>query len=337
MIMKGVQILPARRPRLDWLDVAKGYGVVMVIIGHLYFPRLTPYLYTCHLPLFFFLSGYVFRTYASWSVFWRKKVRSLLVPYFAYGLVQIGFYCLYTVGPAHFHWTVLIDKLTELIVQRRFWSLWFLTCLFVTEIIYYALARLLPRQKHRLIASFLLCLLALAYYRLSGQAIAWNIDAALVALPFFALGQLYYRLHLPVCRRHQRVAWLLVVAFLIIDLACLWYNRHLGYEGLEMFRSRYYLEWLTLPGAVAGIGAVVIWSQFFTPRLVRFWGRHSLFLFACHQKVFLPVLTDLLAHVALLGPERGVLFQTVLLIAILTSMSGCILAVSSLTRRRQQA
>ena len=46
--------------RLDWLDVAKGYGILFVIYAHTDYGFIGNLLYTFHVPLFFFLSGFVF-------------------------------------------------------------------------------------------------------------------------------------------------------------------------------------------------------------------------------------------------------------------------------------
>ena len=47
--------------RIEFVDVAKGIATILVIIGHLsYTPtHLKIWLYTFHIPLFFFLSGFV--------------------------------------------------------------------------------------------------------------------------------------------------------------------------------------------------------------------------------------------------------------------------------------
>jgi fucose 4-O-acetylase-like acetyltransferase len=47
--------------RIEWIDVAKGIGIFLVIVGHLIshdnFNLLADYIYSFHMPLFFFLSG----------------------------------------------------------------------------------------------------------------------------------------------------------------------------------------------------------------------------------------------------------------------------------------
>ena len=49
--------------RINWIDIAKGITIILVIIGHLnvkWFPKLDIVIneiYTFHMPLFFMLSG----------------------------------------------------------------------------------------------------------------------------------------------------------------------------------------------------------------------------------------------------------------------------------------
>lgn len=49
--------------RIEWLDTAKGIGVVLVILGHLWYsckyPIVNRFIYSFHMPMFFTLSGFV--------------------------------------------------------------------------------------------------------------------------------------------------------------------------------------------------------------------------------------------------------------------------------------
>lgn len=323
MLKKLLPTATRPQPRLDWLDVAKGYGIVMMIIGHLHFDTLKLYFYTCHMPLFFFLSGYVFRPYDSWHTFWRKKVRSLLIPYFFYGLVQLPFYFFYTVGWSKLNAAFVWGKIVDFLLQRRFWLFWFLTCLFLVEIVFYFLVHYLKNSLWLAAAVIALAVISLTYYAAGGKPLIWNLDAVGTALPFYYLGFLFRRLHLPVCRPWQRRAWCWFALLLLVDYLCLRTNQYFGQTTLEMYNSHYGFPPITYLGAVAGIGAIVIFSQFFTPRLIRYFGRHSLYYFAWHQKVFFPLAVSFLSLFPFLGEYKGLRFQTAELFLVLTSMTIC--------------
>ena len=46
--------------RLDWIDIAKGIGIISVLMGH-NVSQLKPIIYAFHMPLFFILAGYTIR------------------------------------------------------------------------------------------------------------------------------------------------------------------------------------------------------------------------------------------------------------------------------------
>lgn len=46
--------------RKQWVDILKGVLIIMVVLGHSYF-EYSKYIYWFHMPVFFMLSGCVFR------------------------------------------------------------------------------------------------------------------------------------------------------------------------------------------------------------------------------------------------------------------------------------
>lgn len=96
---KGVRLLSVavqerygerENSREDWADVAKGIGIISVILGHLGLSYINRVVFTYHLPVFFVLSGYFLkkRTDKECAV---TKGRSLLIPYaFTCILICVG-------------------------------------------------------------------------------------------------------------------------------------------------------------------------------------------------------------------------------------------------------
>ena len=74
--------------RLTWVDVTKGFLMILVVIGHypgeLDFPFIT-YIYWFHMPAFFLLSGLFFKELKEeqdTKVSIKKRFLQLMVPYF---------------------------------------------------------------------------------------------------------------------------------------------------------------------------------------------------------------------------------------------------------------
>lgn len=56
--------------RIEWIDIAKGIGILLVMLGHCYLDRkFTIWFYSFHMALFFFLSGYTFKAKTAFPYF----------------------------------------------------------------------------------------------------------------------------------------------------------------------------------------------------------------------------------------------------------------------------
>lgn len=78
--------------RLDWIDIAKGIAIILVIVGHTV-PNPSPLrhaIFSFHMPVFFILAGYTFRPkpwrellsgsrhgcwFRMWFLHWRGRYR----------------------------------------------------------------------------------------------------------------------------------------------------------------------------------------------------------------------------------------------------------------------
>lgn len=90
--------------REDWIDRWKGLLIVLVVMGHVvgvachfaqgtakeFFIYVYKVIYCFHMPAFFCVAGYLWRTKAeeSWIGFCRKKFRRLIVPYLVFSFLS---------------------------------------------------------------------------------------------------------------------------------------------------------------------------------------------------------------------------------------------------------
>lgn len=89
--------------RLNWVDLSKGFGIILVVYGHVtrgldsaglsfdLFQDLDNAIYAFHMPLFFILSGYFFimSTKKGINKYVKSKVSVILYPYLLWSLIQI--------------------------------------------------------------------------------------------------------------------------------------------------------------------------------------------------------------------------------------------------------
>ena len=76
--------------RINWIDWAKFFAITMVVFCHIPQPQdsfLKFYIGIFHMPLFFFISGYLTKVRKDTKEEFSKWKRSLIIPYFIYNLI----------------------------------------------------------------------------------------------------------------------------------------------------------------------------------------------------------------------------------------------------------
>lgn len=75
----------AQSSRIGYIDIAKGIGIILVVMGHNDFSLISPFffklIYSFHMPLFFFMSGIFFKPDLSFLTLVRRRFDSVLRPY----------------------------------------------------------------------------------------------------------------------------------------------------------------------------------------------------------------------------------------------------------------
>lgn len=188
--------------RLKYIDFARGLTMLTILWGHVMLSGKTNILvYSFHIPVFFFLSGTVFKKekYPSLFSLLKRRFFTLLIPYLIYSVATWGFWVLdsYTKGNS----LVNCHKpLLETFIARGSAgymihnpALWFVTCLFMVEVLYYFICKL-PKAVNLLVCA--LCALAAFFMMLPDSffdftALPWNIEVALSAVIFYGLGNLF--------------------------------------------------------------------------------------------------------------------------------------------------
>lgn len=80
--------------RVSWIDICRGVAILLVLYGHLFNTDNQRYLiYAFHMPLFFFISGLVFKPPSQKSIIEisKKYSKQLLIPYVIFALLTYLF------------------------------------------------------------------------------------------------------------------------------------------------------------------------------------------------------------------------------------------------------
>ena len=135
--------------RIVWLDYGKALAIYLVVLAHTaIFKPVEAFIYTFHMPFFFFMSGYLFSfdKYPSYLQFTKRRFKQLIIPYVILNLITylLWFFVLRKVGDdANEAVSVFSPLIAAAVVNAKAMvhdvPLWFLAALFVVENLYYLL------------------------------------------------------------------------------------------------------------------------------------------------------------------------------------------------------
>ena len=69
------------KARLNYIDYMKTIGIYLIVLGHMFPKPGTIFIYSFSVPLFFFISGFLFSRSETFGSFLIKNIKSLIVPY----------------------------------------------------------------------------------------------------------------------------------------------------------------------------------------------------------------------------------------------------------------
>lgn len=182
------------------LDIAKGIGIILVVLGHTKAPEeLINFIFCFHMPLFFLISGYLFN-FEKWkyrfSCFFQSRMERLIIPYFLTSLCF--FYPFWFFLGRHFGKEKELDisPIKEFVgifygsAADHYLSfnipLWFLPCLFISELIFFFILKHVKTIELKIITILGMSVLGIMIGKL--YALPWSIDIAMVVQIFLGVG-----------------------------------------------------------------------------------------------------------------------------------------------------
>lgn len=173
-----------RLPYIDWLKVI---GILLVVWGHWYPEICGMWIYSFHVPLFFMISGFLFRKESSYRIFIEKNVRSLVIPYFLLCLIAI----IPSARMCIQHPEILGIKLLGIICG--FHTLWNVSCNGAMWFVYSLIIIKILGQISGKWLNLALCLLSIIFaylYNMESHGNNWSVVNSIVLYPFFVLGNI---------------------------------------------------------------------------------------------------------------------------------------------------
>ncbi len=187
------------KKRTKWLDVLRCFGIFLIYVGH--FPHsagnAVEYVFTHHVPLFFFAAGCAENFYADRDFLTtaKKTILNLLVPWAFFAVLSLVLNTVEYNLAAHkvLRYIKVIAKGT---IRNKYLagSLWFLTGMAVVRMLFFFI------KKVRFKWLMLLIGMALFYYAAlimkpapsSKPSLPYNVDSALYYIIYYVIGYISF-------------------------------------------------------------------------------------------------------------------------------------------------
>lgn len=285
--------------RIDYIDVAKGIATICVILGHL---SVTPKIvvnsvYTFHIPLFFFLSGFVINLdkYLTFKEYFIDKFKKIAIPYFFLSILTWGWIFCVREFPLDLN-AYTINKFLGIFICAKdtpyYLSLWFIASLFISQLLFYVLIK--KRSRIYIVFEFVLCyILAICISNTYTPGWPWALDTVPMAIVFLGCGY-------SVKKNLHKLEFLLQKRYLIITGLVSGFCGYFNF--IENGRSDLFYQNIGNPilyflSAFFGIWMIMIVSKMFhKSKVLNYIGKNSLVFYAFHRPIFVPIAMSFLPY-----------------------------------------
>lgn len=182
---------------------------MFVVLGHtLKSGPVQNYIWSFQIPLFFFISGMLFKDRGEgFGKYAEDKTRKLLVPYWFFGFICILIYVVLgrfvaaDMGIEGLSFDFLTNLKGLLYGSAKTGNLkfnlplWFLPCMFCTSIIYYFVNRITSKKSAYILAAALIFAAAgyIINYHTALSTLPFGLETSVTMLVFYCLGQYYFK------------------------------------------------------------------------------------------------------------------------------------------------
>lgn len=201
----------------DSVSFLKCLGILAVVFGHIGFnisgngSKIHAIIYFYHMPLFFFISGYLYKSYKIKDTI-IKNIRGLYIPFILWScffiamrnvFIDLGFYNYQNMDNFSnmIKIRTFIDVFSFRYTEPMLGAMWFIPCLFIVRMLYAILNKMIDRIKFisdskDILLPFIITILFIVgiNYGISGKFLRYKLDVVFVAMFFYYIGVKYKEL-----------------------------------------------------------------------------------------------------------------------------------------------
>ncbi|MCI9247454.1 MAG: acyltransferase family protein [Clostridia bacterium] len=283
--------------QIEWINILRGFTIFLIVFGHgIGYSKgltgLSRYLSSFYVPLFFFISGYLFHENKEEKLipFIKRKAKKILIPYFVFALLSLIPYYLFagniqtSLGTEETTSNNIASSLLavlygsghgDTLVQNS--PLWFLPCYFLVVVIAkisYEKTRNC-KLKSLLLALFFLSIGGIVYFFFN-TTYPFGFETALVMLFFYFLGHALKQL--PMLSNKLK---------LIVTITCLslGFIIHLFNGRISCMNNDYKNSYMIfiLSATFSLIGYSYLFSFFKKCNILSYLGKHTIPILVVHK------------------------------------------------------
>jgi acyltransferase len=264
------------------IDNLKGIGIFLVVLGHLPISSfLFKYIYGVHMPLFFFVSGFLFNPNLNFKNFFVKKFSSIIKPYLLYCFLTYFLHLIFFKLINNPDTTSFLNFLKSVFYGVPVngylkWNppLWFLPCLFSAILIFYLLSKL--KRQISMVLILLVLFMVGVLLSLNKIYLPFGVSSSLMALPFLFFGSYFRQKDGFVFFRKINKYWILLISAFYTLFTFL-------NKGFLNFRLKNYGNiFISYIGGIFGIMILIKISEKIKSTHISNIGKNSLFIFGFH-------------------------------------------------------
>lgn len=303
------------KQRIEFLDFAKGIGIFLVVFGHCLSSQV-PFIYAFHMPVFFFISGYVFT---------KKNIGDIIIDKF--NRLYIPFIFFFTVSWL-FYLTPLLIKGNSADIQEHLLNIkniligeeenggnvpiWFLVCNFTLCVLYAVLLKYVKSIEFQSLICLALGITGAYMYKHS-IVLPWKLDPAFSSILFFHAGYLAAKKHWIAKANNFSTPLLVAMIAGSIVISAYFSNLNIVLSGISKVNLIHNTMGEYVPFIVTAF-LCIFWYMMISFKagnlsdIVTYYGRNSLVILGTHYSILHIIKNLLKGHIEV----TGVLFNIVL-------------------------
>lgn len=273
--------------RLEYIDAIKGIAILLMLLSHSMTEEnmLSMWITSFNMPLFFIISGFLFsyrnKKNEPFLHMIKNKLVKLMIPYFIFSLILAIFFCMLDfISSGEFikNFYTYIIRIIEL---KGIESLWFIPCLFITEIAFYLIINKFDEKTNYILVLIVYFICAIWGYDKNALWFSMLLKSG-VALLFFTFGY--------IIQKNMELNKVSIIFVLLINIIHLIIFRLNGSVGLGAFKLNNIFLYAIL-GMTGSIGIILLIEKLknINFKLLNFLGRNTIIIL-CTNNIIIEVM-----------------------------------------------